>query len=104
MRSSRANWLSLFQLKKEAKKLFGESLSLSRQIGDKTGIGMCLNNLARFASEQGNYEQAQKLYEESLSIWRELGDKLGIVMTINNLGILEIENVNFENARNLFKA
>ncbi|MEO8209431.1 MAG: tetratricopeptide repeat protein, partial [bacterium] len=72
----------------QAQKFYEESLCLWRELSDKLGIVMCLNNLGILASQQENYEQTKKLYEESLILGREIGDKIGIVQSL--IGFSEV--------------
>ena len=54
-----------------------ESLALSRQLGDKVGLGWSLNFSARFDQAKMNYDRAVELGEESLKLFQEVRDKFG---------------------------
>jgi tetratricopeptide (TPR) repeat protein len=68
--------------------LHRESLALSRERGDKTGIARALGNLGVVAFDRGDDDQATILLEESLSLAREIGDQLLIATALNDLGIV----------------
>ncbi len=84
-----------------ARAMLEESLALSREIGDKSGIAHSLNNLGLVAMEQGDYSSARALYEESLALRRELGDKWGIANSLGNLGLVAMEQGDYTAARAL---
>ncbi len=71
-----------------AGKLYEESLSLLREIGDKPGIASLLNNLGVVARHRGDYAEARRLTEESMRQFRELGDRWAVSVLLNNLGLL----------------
>ena len=56
--------------------LYGQSLAISRSIGDKRNVASNLNNLGRIAGERGEVERSRELLDEGLTIVRELGDKV----------------------------
>ncbi|MBA3944143.1 MAG: helix-turn-helix domain-containing protein [Herpetosiphonaceae bacterium] len=67
--------------------LCGESLWLSRQLGDQRGIVAALHGLAQVARAGDNYTAARAMYEESVDILRMLNDTWGLARTLNYLGI-----------------
>jgi tetratricopeptide (TPR) repeat protein len=69
-----------------AEALHQESLTLSRDRGDKTGIARALGNLGVVAFDRGD-DQAAALLEESLALAREIGDQVLIATALNDLGI-----------------
>ncbi len=80
----------------KAEKFFKRSVKLSKEAGDKQGIAVSLNGLAKVAEEKGNYDKAQKLYEESIQISRTSGDKLNTAVSLNGLGIVSRFKGNYE--------
>ena len=87
----------------QARGLHEESLTIRRELGDKSGIAFSLNNLGNVAYNQGDYGGARVLYEESLTIFRELGPKQGIALSLNNLGNVAYNQGDYPQARVLYK-
>ncbi len=83
-----------------ARALYTEGLALSRELEDKRGIGMALNNLANVCPE-GEDETRERLLEESLSIRRELGDRHGVAMYLHNLGNTSADHGDYDAAQRL---
>lgn len=71
-----------------ARRLFGQSLAIQRELGNQPGIACALNNLGLVATGQGDLEAARELFEESLAIHSELGDKRGTATALSNQGNL----------------
>ncbi len=65
--------------------LFGESLDIARQQGDRQGVAVSLNALAIMARDQGNIGIARSLFEESLDEWKEVGDQKAVARSLSNL-------------------
>jgi predicted ATPase/transcriptional regulator with XRE-family HTH domain len=80
---------------------YGQSLTLSRELGDRAGMSRALNNLAVVAHDTGDYARSRDLYTESLALKRELGDKWGIAASLNGLGVVEQDQGNYDEARTL---
>jgi tetratricopeptide (TPR) repeat protein len=64
---------------------FRQSLKISKEIGDKSGEGTTLGNIATAYHSQGDYTTALKYLEDSLKIRKEIGDKSGEGTTLNNI-------------------
>ena len=58
-----------------ALEFFKKSLAGLQEMGDKSGEGTTLNNMATTAHARGDYETALKYLEQSLKICQEIGDK-----------------------------
>lgn len=69
----------------QAQQLIEESLVLSRDLGDRAGMGTALNALGIIASSQGDYVRATGLYGESLALAREQGDRAAAALILSNL-------------------
>jgi non-specific serine/threonine protein kinase len=65
-----------------------ESLAIRREIGDRGGIAMSLNDLGLMAVEQCDNVSALAYHAESLAIRREIGDGVGIADSLCNLGVI----------------
>ncbi len=59
---------------------------IRREIGDRAGEGITLNNIGAVYDHQGQYDQALNQYQQALVIRREIGDRAGEGTTLNNIG------------------
>jgi non-specific serine/threonine protein kinase len=80
-----------------------ESLAIRRELGDRGGMALMLNNLGVVTKGQGEFASARALYEESLAIRRDLGDQGGIADSLHNLGIVASDQSDYASARPLFE-
>ena len=71
-----------------AQELGWESLSLSRESGDRANTAWSLTVLGTAAVEEKDYKQAVAYHRESLGLWKELSDDWGIGYSLYNLGIV----------------
>jgi predicted ATPase len=71
----------------QALRWYGESIPISRELGDKSGLGASLANLGDLEFVQGNLDHAAELYGEALALYHEIGQPEGIVITVQNLGL-----------------
>lgn len=77
----------LFGRSEEAEALFRESLSMSRDLGNKRDAANSLSNLGAIALDQrGDYVEATKIFEECLQLSRDLGDRRSESIDLSNLG------------------
>jgi predicted ATPase len=84
-----------------ANTLFGESLKIARDLGDKHGAAVSLNAMGVNARDQGDLAVAHSLFEESLALWRESGDLQAIARALSNLAnVLKLQG-QYEHARSL---
>jgi predicted ATPase/class 3 adenylate cyclase len=81
-----------------ATRLFEESLSLSRRIGNGLGLAGSIMSLASQRYEQGDLERATDLYEECIGLFREQGNKLSLAWCLINLGLVSYCTGNLERA------
>ncbi|MDO8674205.1 MAG: tetratricopeptide repeat protein [Dehalococcoidia bacterium] len=66
--------------------LFAEGLAMQRELENKPGIGILLNNLGIVARHQRELEKARKMNDECLNLFREIGDKWVLGYLLNNQG------------------
>jgi tetratricopeptide (TPR) repeat protein len=69
-----------------ARSLYGQSLELKRELGDRSAIAATLNNLGVVARYQGDVDAALALGGEALALYRDLGDRWAIAASLNNVG------------------
>jgi serine/threonine protein kinase/tetratricopeptide (TPR) repeat protein len=87
----------------EALKNYQESMAIKRQIGDKRGIAVSLNESAQAQVMLGRNAEALASYKEALQIRREIGDKRGIGDTLNDLANFYQERAQVDDALKLYK-
>ena len=62
------------------------ALDINRELGNKAGEALTLNNISQVYDARGDYDAALKYLEDSLKIAKEIGDKAGEATTLNNIG------------------
>ena len=82
--------------RREAQRLFEQSLALYQALGDRWRTAYALRALGSVALNLGDYGRAKRSYEKSLAIRRELGDQWGIANSLQgqsrvSLSLGEIE-------------
>ena len=63
-----------------------QSLSISQELDDPSGIAVSLNALAISARDRGDLVAAQISFEQSLAYWRKIHDRVGTARCLHNLG------------------
>ena len=63
-----------------------QALAILREVGDRAGEGLTLNNIGYLYGTLGRTEKALRRYERALAIQREIGDRAGEAITLNNIG------------------
>jgi predicted ATPase/class 3 adenylate cyclase len=81
--------------------LQAECLALYRELGDKRGMAIALNDLGISSNVRGDYERASAFLEESLELSRELGDAWGVAVVLGSLGWTALVNGDYERATTL---
>lgn len=71
-----------------ALKYLNQSLAIRREIGDRYGEGVTLNNISQVFKAQADYTKALDYLEQSLVIRQEIGDKAGEGATRNNISLI----------------
>jgi tetratricopeptide (TPR) repeat protein len=69
----------------EALPLYEQSLAIRREIGNRAGEWITLNNIATAAYAKRDYSTALKYLEQSLTICQEIGNKVAEGATLNNI-------------------
>jgi tetratricopeptide (TPR) repeat protein len=65
---------------------YEQCLSIRREIGDKIGEGMTLNNMAMINDTQEKLGNVLEYKEQYLAICRDLGDRVGEAVSCWNIG------------------
>ncbi len=87
----------------EALRNYQESLAIKRRIGQKRGIAVSLNEIAKIQVRLGNREQGLKDFREALELRREIGDKKGIGDTLIDLGNFYNDGGQYDQALKLYE-
>jgi serine/threonine protein kinase/Tfp pilus assembly protein PilF len=82
---------------------YDESLKIKRELGDKRGIAVSLNEKAQAQDMLGDSAAAVSSYNEALQIRREIGDKRGVGDTLMDLGTLYSDRGQIDDALKLYK-
>lgn len=85
----------------EARRLNEESLAIRRELGDKPGVAVLLNNLAIIARFQRDLDAAWSMNDESLALSRELGDRWALGQLLNNQACVAADRGEYGVARSL---
>ncbi len=64
------------------------ALSISQEVGDRTGEKMTLNSIGLVYHALGDHEQALEYYRQAVAISREIGDRAGEATTLNSIGLV----------------
>jgi len=75
--------------------LAGQSLVLSRKLGDKSLIGRSLSHLSLFQMIRGEYEDSLKMSEEAIKYFEELNDERGVATAKYNIASVYYKTDNY---------
>ncbi|MBW4679109.1 MAG: tetratricopeptide repeat protein [Microcoleus vaginatus WJT46-NPBG5] len=71
---------------REALETFQSVLAIVREIGDRQGEGVTLNNIGFVHQSLGQYPKALESYQQALAIHQEIGNKAEKGTTLTNIG------------------
>jgi predicted ATPase/class 3 adenylate cyclase/DNA-binding CsgD family transcriptional regulator len=80
-----------------------ESLGLYRELGNLTGIAVCLNLLAQITLRSGDFSSPNPWLEEALSISRQLGDQTNEAYILSLSGDLAYWQGNYQHANSYYR-
>jgi predicted ATPase/DNA-binding CsgD family transcriptional regulator len=80
-----AHWLDEYEL---AQALAGESLELSREVGDTRGMAWALCWLGHATLARNDYATARALLQEALALFRQIDDRYGSAQTL--VGLIKV--------------
>jgi len=78
---------------------YEESLAVRRDLGDRPGVALSLNNLGILAARLEDFDMARAYLDESLAIKREIGDRNGAANCLYNLGLLAADQEDYSSSR-----
>jgi predicted ATPase/transcriptional regulator with XRE-family HTH domain len=94
-----AGFLAIIQYDYDkAEHLLDRSLMLSRQIGDKTKLGVTLSNLSGMETYRGNWARSASLLREATDLQWEMGDSRRAALGLHGLAVVSLSVGDFEQA------
>ncbi len=66
---------------------FEDGLSVSRRIGDRTGIYVAMYNLALVSFARGDHEHAARWFGEGLTLSEQMGDRANVAYCLEGLAV-----------------
>lgn len=87
----------------EVEQLAQNSLTLSRQTGDRWSIASSLSLLGTVRYRAGDVAQAEALFQESLAIGRQTGDQRLILCSLNRVADVACHQGNYVKAQAMFE-
>ncbi|MEZ4712462.1 MAG: BTAD domain-containing putative transcriptional regulator [Caldilineaceae bacterium] len=69
-----------------AEHYYKKAIDLGFQVGNRSGQGTSLGNLANIYDEQGDFHQAIPIYQQVIQIFEDTGARLNLAITLGNLG------------------
>jgi len=81
----------------------GDSLILSKELGDSEGIASCTWLTGWLAFNQGNLAAAQSLLEESIALFREIGSRWSLAWSLSILAKVKAQQGDDATAYNRFE-
>ncbi|MBK8550718.1 MAG: tetratricopeptide repeat protein [Ignavibacteria bacterium] len=86
-----------------AKSFYEKSFLINKELNNKTGIAVSLNNLGLIYNITGEHEKSKEHTEQSYKIFSELGDKALMADSLLNLGSTLINLNEPDKARSVFE-
>lgn len=77
---------------------FQKSLKISRNLGDKETIEMCISNIGGIYYMLENYDRALEYFEEGLQLEKEMNDTIGYTTSLKLTALVLIEQEDFTKA------
>jgi tetratricopeptide (TPR) repeat protein len=82
-----------------ARRFYEASMAIHDSLGNRRGVAICLNNLARLAYELGDLEDGARLFAQSLELRQALQDRRGMSISLNGLGMVALHRGDLPAAR-----
>ncbi|MCA9936656.1 MAG: tetratricopeptide repeat protein, partial [Anaerolineales bacterium] len=86
-----------------AKEYYEQAIAIRRQLGDRYGEELSLNNYGVVVRRQGDYAAAQTCHQQTLAFCREIGDRRGEGMNLSNLGHIAMNQGDHKAAKTYFE-
>ncbi len=82
-----------------ARRFYDESMAIRRELSDKPGVAVLLNNQAVIARFLQDLDAARRLNDESLLLLREVGDQWAVGQLLNNQACVASDQGDYTQAR-----
>ncbi|HQR39966.1 MAG TPA: tetratricopeptide repeat protein [Blastocatellia bacterium] len=86
----------------DARAAFESALTLGRQLGDETLIGVTSGNLGNVHLQQGRLDDALECYNDAIAAHRKMGDRSGEGVKIGNIAIVHYNRGQLDRAVQLY--
>jgi tetratricopeptide (TPR) repeat protein len=86
----------------ESLRITKQALKLAEEIGNKTEIAYCINNIASIYSQKGDLDKVLEYYNRNLDYHKEIGNKYDIARDEHNLGITYFQMGHWNKSLNYF--
>jgi tetratricopeptide (TPR) repeat protein len=83
--------------------LYGESIDLFREQGDKHSLAYCMNNLAMVVCSQGDLGRAAQFSQEAVALFRELEARGDVALVLCNMGWIVLLQDDLSRAADLYR-
>jgi CHAT domain-containing protein/Tfp pilus assembly protein PilF len=77
---------------------YQEALGIYREIDDRSGEAVTLNDIGGIYYSLGQYRKAIDYFEQALTIWQEIGNRTEEADTLNNIGAIYDQLAEYEQA------
>ena len=88
----------------DAKRLYGQSLTLAQQSGNETAIAQAVSYAGFVLAHLGDRDTAEAMIEQSLESSQRHGDREGIARGLNYAGMVATYRCNYGRARTMLEA
>jgi tetratricopeptide (TPR) repeat protein len=75
----------------ESRRIFGLTLEMWRETGDKSGEGTALNNIGESLWKMGDLAGARRWLEQAVALFRGIGSRRGTAFSLFNLGFVLLD-------------
>ncbi len=106
-KSGLVQWLGTFEWiagnYAKAMNYYEESLAIQKELDNKTGIAIAMNNLGLIYNATGEFEKSMEITEESCELFSQLGDRRLQADALLNLGSVLINLKRYDKAKSVFE-
>jgi tetratricopeptide (TPR) repeat protein len=86
-----------------AERFYQDSLTITEEIGDRTGTAVAYGHLGNMAHRRGDYDTAGQRYRAALAIFEEVGDRPNIATSYHQLGMVAEFRGDYDTAERYYR-